>query len=169
MGAEPKNDAAGPEPSILRQILYGLLLFFAETYDNVIGLSTGPPLHDPVAVAVLLSNLNPAMDLGESSNNVLRFSDNGGERFLVNIVTDGQHGAEPLLTGQLGRTIVKPIAGGRMARGTVIPREVDVDAFWNIMIDCLQRADQWNDTRLERVSGERSLPGRTMALEIIRD
>jgi uridine nucleosidase len=147
LGDEPKQDAVGSRPSILRQILHSLLVFFAETYDTVFGLGAGPPLHDPIAVAVLLSNLNPIMD---PSKNVLRFNDNDRERFLVNVVTDGQHGTDSLLTGQLGRTIVKPVASGKMTGGTTIPREVDVDAFWDVIMDCLRRADQWNVARSER-------------------
>jgi uridine nucleosidase len=144
LGVDPKEDALISGQSILRQTLHSLLLFFAKTYNSIFGLGTGPPLHDPVAVAVLLSNLNPAMGPREMSENMLRFSDNDGERFVVNVVTEGQHGRDPLRTGQLGRTIVKPVPGGKKVGGIAIPRRVDVDAFWDMIVDCIQRADQWN-------------------------
>lgn len=147
MGVEPTGDAVGSGSSILRQTLHALLLFFAKTYDTIFALGTGPPVHDPVAVAVLLSNLNPAIDLHEMSKNILRFSDNDGERFVVKVVTDGQHGIDPLQTGQLGRTIVTPVTDGKKVGGISIPRGVDVDAFWDMIMDCLQRADQWNIAR----------------------
>lgn len=48
------------QPSTLRRMLHDLLTFFAHTYASVFGITAGPPLHDPLAVAVLLSNLNPS-------------------------------------------------------------------------------------------------------------
>lgn len=144
LGVDPKEDALISGQSILRRTLHSLLIFFAKTYNSVFRLGTGPPLHDPVAVAVLLSNLNPAIGPRETSTNMLRFSDNDGERFVVSVVTDGQHGGDPLHTGQLGRTIVEPIPGVERVRGVAIPRGVDVDTFWDMLMDCIQRADQWN-------------------------
>ncbi|KAI9785288.1 MAG: Uridine nucleosidase 1 [Candelina submexicana] len=40
--------------SHLRQLLHDLLTFFAATYAEVFGLTSGPALHDPLAVAVVL-------------------------------------------------------------------------------------------------------------------
>ncbi|OJD15280.1 hypothetical protein AJ78_04465 [Emergomyces pasteurianus Ep9510] len=131
-------------PSVLRQILHALLIYFGRTYDNVFGLDVGPPLHDPVAVAVLLSNLNSGND-GSKHPGLLRFDDGDGERFLVDVVTDGQHSSDPELTGELGRTHASPLERGKS--GVTIPRGVNVDAFWNIVLDCLKRADDWNNSR----------------------
>jgi uridine nucleosidase len=134
-------DAAGASPTpptVLRQILHALLIFFAQTYDAVFGIDIGPPLHDPVAVAVLLSNLNKGR-----KTPLLLFHDNEGERFLVDVVTDSIHGGDIVLTGQLGRTLAKPIAQPEMG-GVTIPRSVDVDKFWDIILDCLRRADKCN-------------------------
>ena len=44
-------------PSPLRQMLHSLLAFFSQTYNSVFGLASGPPLHDPLAVAVILDTL----------------------------------------------------------------------------------------------------------------
>ncbi|PGH08815.1 hypothetical protein AJ80_07774 [Polytolypa hystricis UAMH7299] len=137
ISSDPKSTA-----TILRQILHALLNFFATTYDTVFGLSAGPPLHDPLAVAVLLSNLNHPV--GGEQKPLLRFDDNDGERFLVNVVIDGQHSRDPLIVGQLGRTVTTSVPGGKSIGGVAIPRGVDVDAFWNIVQDCLQRADDFN-------------------------
>ncbi|GAD97770.1 hypothetical protein PVAR5_6450 [Paecilomyces variotii No. 5] len=139
------TDDMSSEPTVLRRILHALLTFFANTYETVFGLDAGPPLHDPLAVAVMLSNLNPSFSQA-NPDKALKFSDKGGERFVVNVVTDGKHGTDVSVTGQLGRTIVEPATGG----GVAIPRGVDLDAFWNIIIDCIQRADEWNASRVRK-------------------
>ncbi|KAJ5384666.1 hypothetical protein N7517_002577 [Penicillium concentricum] len=130
------------EPTILRQILHALLTFFATTYEKAFGLTTGPPLHDPIAVAVILSTLNPAF-AKTHPDQALAFDDKGGERFAVSIVTDGQHGKDASTTGQLGRSIATPVEGP----GVAIPRGVDLDAFWNIILQCVQLADDCNAAR----------------------
>lgn len=130
------------EPTILRQILHALLNFFAATYEKTFGLATGPPLHDPLAVAVVLSTLNPAF-ARKHPDQALAFDDRGGERFAVRIVTDGRHGKDVTETGQLGRSIAIPLAGP----GVAIPRGVDLDAFWNMILQCVQLADDCNAAR----------------------
>jgi uridine nucleosidase len=127
-----------PSPSVLRQILHALLTFFAGTYKTVFGIDSGPPLHDPLAVAVILSNLNPSFAKSHPDK-AIRFDDMGGERFAVTVVTDGHHGKDVSITGQLGRTIVKPMEG----RGIAIPRGVDTDAFWDLVVYCVERAEQF--------------------------
>lgn len=106
------------------------------------GLNEGPPLHDPLAVAVVLSNLNPAL-AQQPAGQVLQFDDKGGERFALKIVTDGQHGKDVSVTGQLGRSIAT--SSGTV--GVAIPRGVDLDAFWNLIIQCTQLADDCNAAR----------------------
>lgn len=129
-------------PTVLRQLYHDLLVFFASTYDTVFGLSSGPPLHDPLAVAVVLSNLNPVF-ANRHPDKAIKFNDNGGERFAVQIVTDGLHGKDVAITGQLGRSIAAPAE----TKGVAIPRAVDLDAFWNLVLECLQRADDHNAAR----------------------
>lgn len=130
------------EPTVLRQILHALLTFFAATYEKAFGLTTGPPLHDPLAVAAILSTLNPAF-ANKYPNQALAFDDKGGERFSLSIVTDGQHGKDISTTGQLGRSIATPVDGP----GIAIPRGVDLDAFWNMVLQCVQLADDCNAAR----------------------
>lgn len=129
IGELAKND--------LRQMLYELLLFFAGTYTAVFGIDEGPPLHDPIAVAVILSNLNPEYAQSNPAS-AIKFDDRDGERFLVNVVTDGQHGDTVAATGQLGRTIAKLVKG----KGVTIPRGMDIDSFWDLLISCLERAEK---------------------------
>jgi uridine nucleosidase len=104
----------------LRSMFYELLTFFAKTYAEVFGLTDGPPLHDPVAVAVLLAELD-----GEKSR--IDFNDNGGERFRVDV---------ELTEPELGRTNVMAVS-----EGVRIPRSLDADRFWRILNECLERTD----------------------------
>ncbi|KAK9854995.1 uncharacterized protein MYU51_003327 [Penicillium brevicompactum] len=127
------------EPTVLRQILHALLTFFAATYEKAFGLTTGPPLHDPLAVAVILSTLNPAFAT-QHPNQTLKFDDKNGERFALHIVTDGHHGEDVSVTGHMGRSIATPVDGP----GVAIPRGVDLEAFWNMILQCVQLADDCN-------------------------
>lgn len=117
-------------------------MFFANTYNTVFGLSTGPPLHDPLAVAVILSNLNPAF-AKKHPGQALKFHDNGGERFAIRIITDGLHGQDVAATGQLGRSFAAVVE----EHGVAVPRGVDVNAFWEMILDCIRRADECNAAR----------------------
>ncbi|BCR84092.1 uridine-cytidine N-ribohydrolase [Aspergillus chevalieri] len=135
------DDQSAP-PTVLRRLYHDLLVFFAATYDTVFGLSSGPPLHDPLAVAAVLSNFNPVF-ASLHPDKVIKFDDNGGERFSVQIVTDGLHGTDVATTGELGRSIAAPAE----VKGVAIPRGVDLDAFWNLILECLQRADDHNAAR----------------------
>ncbi|CAG8044071.1 unnamed protein product [Penicillium olsonii] len=130
------------EPTVLRQVLHALLTFFAATYEKAFGLTTGPPLHDPLAVAVILSTLNPAFAT-KHPNQALAFDDKDGERFALSIVTDGKHGKDVSVTGQMGRSIATPVDGP----GVAIPRGVDLEAFWNMILQCVQLADDCNAAR----------------------
>ncbi|KAI1908465.1 Uridine nucleosidase 1 [Ophidiomyces ophidiicola] len=132
----------GSEPSVLRRMLHALLLFFANTYQTVFGLDTGPPLHDPVSVAVLLSNLNSSQ-IGDKKD-ILWFNDDNGKRFAIDVVTDGVHGNDIQLTGQVGRTVATKAEG---TDGVTIPTAMDVDKFWDVILCCLERAEKCNSAR----------------------
>ncbi|KAL2871115.1 uridine-cytidine N-ribohydrolase [Aspergillus lucknowensis] len=134
------NDPSAP-PTVLRQMLYELLLFFASTYETEFGLTTGPPLHDPLAVAAILSTLNHEF-ASKHPNGVLKFDDRDGERFAVTVITDGLHGTDIALVGQLGRSVV-----ASHPSGVTIPRGVDLETFWGMILDCIRRADELNTAR----------------------
>ena len=116
--------------SNLRQMLYDLLLFFAHTYTEVFGFTVGPPLHDPIAVAVILSH---------RTNEELQFDDRGGERWNVDVITDGMHSTLGEHRGQLGRIVAKVAA---TEDGMCIPRGLDVQRFWAILEECVQQAER---------------------------
>ncbi|KAE8144323.1 Inosine/uridine-preferring nucleoside hydrolase domain-containing protein [Aspergillus avenaceus] len=135
------SDDTSVLPTTLRQMLHDLLLFFASTYEAVFGLKNGPPLHDPLAVAVILSTLNPEY-AKQHPNEALKFDDRNGERFDVDVATDGLHGTDVELVGELGRSRVVPGNAG-----VAIPRGVDLESFWNMILDCIKRADDCNAAR----------------------
>jgi uridine nucleosidase len=129
----------GKPPSKLRTMLVELVTYFAATYSSVFGLPS-PPLHDPLAVAAILTSL-PA-----SHPSAIPFYDRppsapstAHERFAVTVVTDGT--AEEAMAGltQTGRTIATLLPGGEP--GVRIPRGLDVGRFWEVLEECLERAE----------------------------
>lgn len=99
--------------------------FFAGTYAEVFSITEGPPLHDPLAVSAALY---PEI-----------FDDQGGERFQVDIVTDGVHSLTQSEVGELGRTKVTKLPPGE--GGCRIPRGVDLASFWGSLESALKKAD----------------------------
>ncbi|KAL8763616.1 MAG: hypothetical protein Q9184_000616 [Pyrenodesmia sp. 2 TL-2023] len=73
------SNPKGNETSDVRRMFHDLLVFFAHTYADVGGIPEGPPLHDPLAVAVVLC------DVGAER---LDFNNRNRERFTVDVVTD---------------------------------------------------------------------------------
>lgn len=71
---------------------------------------------------------------------LLQFNDNDGERYLVNVITDGSHGNDVRITGEVGRTVATKVAD--TPSGVTIPASLDVDKFWDIILDCLDRAEK---------------------------
>jgi uridine nucleosidase len=115
------NGKTGGQPTRMRRMYNELLMFFADTYKKVFGLTEGPPLHDPLAVAVLLwyhSDPSVAID----------FDDRNGERWDISVITEGD---------QVGRTVATAAK-----EGSVIPRSLDLEKFWNVLEECMDRADE---------------------------
>jgi len=121
----------------IRRMYHDLLIFYVETYREVFGLDQGCPVHDPVSVAVVL--------FAEGMKD-LAFYDRGRERWDINVITDGAH--EPIdyrkvrnvVHAQLGRTVAKEVAKG--GRGIRIPRGLNVGRFWDVVDECMQRAEE---------------------------
>ncbi|KAJ9668245.1 Uridine nucleosidase 1 [Coniosporium apollinis] len=132
---DPSVAGAGYSP--LRALFHDILTFFGETYDREFGLSAGPPLHDPLAVAAAVL---PAL-----------FDDRGGERYRVEVDTRGEHSEVPEEVLQLGRTRVELLEGGR--QGVRIPRTFDVPKFWWMIEGALGRAEGTTPLRREDVRG----------------
>ena len=102
------------------------MVFFASTYAEVFSITEGPPLHDPLAVSAAIY---PEI-----------FDDKDGERFQVDIVTEGIHSDIAEEVGELGRTKVIKLPPGE--GGCRIPRGVDLAKFWGSIEACLRCADE---------------------------
>ncbi|OCK95937.1 Inosine/uridine-preferring nucleoside hydrolase [Cenococcum geophilum 1.58] len=124
-GYDPRAITSGAKPSPVRALFTQILSFFAHTYAEVFALTSGPPLHDPLAVAAAIEPET--------------FNDVGGERFLVDIVTKGVHAADKASVGELGRTKVTKLPMGQP--GVRIPRGLDVTRFWYLTELALRSAD----------------------------
>ena len=112
--------ASPTKPTKLRQMYHDLLMFFAKTYAAVFGLNEGPPLHDPLAVAVLLND-HPR------EQTRIKFDDGDGERWDVDVQLAGD---------EIGRTKLRSVT-----EGILIPRSLDLERFWAVLNQCLERAD----------------------------
>ena len=124
----------------LRTMLVELLYFFAKTYADTFGITAGPPLHDPLAMAAVLTGTEDEItfyDWDEKKSAGPKHD----ERFNVTVNTEGtfeeaQNGKET------GRTIAVEVPVGE--DGVRIPRAVDVGQFWKVIEECMERADEEN-------------------------
>lgn len=108
-------------PSRLRRMFSELLAFFGKRYADCHGFIEGPPLHDPVAVALLLAG-------PEREDARVKFDEREGERFKVDVEVGGE---------ERGRTTIHPAP-----EGVRIPRGLDHDKFWQVLHDCVERAEE---------------------------
>jgi uridine nucleosidase len=122
---DPSSADTNRTPSPLRALFTQIMSYFAGTYADVFAITEGPPLHDPLAVSAAIDS-----DI---------FNDNGGERFRVDIVTEGVHSVVQTDVGELGRTKVTKLAPGD--GGCRIPRSVDLAKFWGSIESCMKSAD----------------------------
>ncbi|KAB5580686.1 Inosine/uridine-preferring nucleoside hydrolase domain-containing protein [Coniochaeta sp. 2T2.1] len=121
--------------STLRKMLVELLFFFAKTYRDVFGIMEGPPLHDPLAVAAVLPGMGaddiPFYDADPVTG--------ARERYQVTVITDGTIEEAHAGLKETGRTVVRLLPPG--AEGVRIPRGLDIPKFWNVLEECIERAE----------------------------
>lgn len=134
-------EKTGKGKTTLRQMLVELLYFFAKTYSDVFGITAGPPLHDPLAVAAALLGTPdeiafPDWHEGKSA------APEHHERFEVSVVTEGSFDEARKGDKETGRTVAKVLPAG--SEGVIIPRSVDVPKFWQVIEECMERADEAN-------------------------
>ncbi|TVY47688.1 Uridine nucleosidase [Lachnellula occidentalis] len=138
--------------TILRRMLTDLLLFFAKTYAEVFGITAGPPLHDPLAVAAVFDGIAgleiPFYDFKSKGTGEEIGLGSGAEgkgrrreRYEVKIVTEGSHD-DASKGAQTGRSIVRLLPEGE--EGVKIPRGLNVGRFWQVLEECMERADEVN-------------------------
>jgi len=108
---------------------------------NVFGIEEGPPLHDPLAVAAVLTGVEgheiPFYDFDPRKPEAAGES----ERYEVKVITEGTH-EEAHAGAQTGRTVVKLLPPG--VDGVRIPRGLDIPMFWKVLEECCSRADSVN-------------------------
>ncbi|KYK55591.1 hypothetical protein DCS_07554 [Drechmeria coniospora] len=135
------GEKSGVGKSTLRTMLVELLYFFAKTYVDVFGITAGPPLHDPIAVAAVLIGTGDEIPFFEWDASK-SLSPRHDERFEVTVVTEGSFDEAKSGGKQTGRTLAKPLPVG--SEGVRIPRGMDVTKFWQVMEECIGRADVVN-------------------------
>ncbi|EXF84224.1 inosine-uridine preferring nucleoside hydrolase [Colletotrichum fioriniae PJ7] len=135
------GEKTGKGKTTLRQMLVELLMFFAKTYSDVFGITAGPPLHDPLAVAAVLTGTRheiPFYDYDAKKGNCVKYH----ERFELTVVTEGDLEEAKAGKSQLGRTVAKALPPG--SEGVRIPRGLDISMFWRVIEECTERADRVN-------------------------
>ena len=98
----------------LSKTIIGLLKFFAQTYNDVFEMPD-PPLHDPVAIAVLI---DPSVVSSRFVN--------------VEVELDGKF--------TRGATVVDIYKREERAANTTVALDLDAKKFWNLMIDAIEAA-----------------------------
>ncbi|CAK7264489.1 Uridine nucleosidase 1 [Sporothrix epigloea] len=127
----------GQGKTTLRTMLVQLLNFFADTYSKVFGITAGPPLHDPIAVAAVLTGTDFEIPFVESL-----VAGGAPERFDVTVVTQGTTDEALAGRAETGRTIARLLPPG--SEGVRIPRGIDTTLFWKVIEQCCARADAVN-------------------------
>lgn len=111
----------------LRTMFNELFIYVAGTYEDAWGMDDGAPLHDPLAVALILAD-HPDPEVR------IAFDDNNGERWSLDVVLSGL---------EEGRTVATKLKQGMP--GVFIPRSLDVNKFWLTLGACMERADEKTD------------------------
>ena len=68
--------------------------------------------------------------------------DVGNEQWRVKITTDGLHSDLEQEQGQVGRTVIDVPIEGIDGLGIRIPKCLDVNRLWEILDECLSRAEE---------------------------
>ncbi|KAJ5771944.1 uridine nucleosidase [Penicillium odoratum] len=131
------GNSSGSGKSTLRQMLVELLMFFADTYADVYQITAGPPLHDPLAVAVALIGTEYQIDFHEFTE---ASDSKQKERFSISIETNGSYEEAVAGAKKTGMSVQTKLPAG--SKGVRIPRSLDISKFWTVLEECFQRADK---------------------------
>lgn len=115
----------------------------ADPSSTTFGITAGPPLHDPLAVALVLAGTNDEIPFFDWDSKKSAHPEHN-ERFEVTVVTEGTFEEAQNEGKETGRTIAKILPPG--SEGVRIPRSCDTAKFWAAIEDCMERADEVNKT-----------------------
>lgn len=104
-------------------------------------ITAGPPLHDPLAVAAILTGTEDEIrffDWDEERSEKPQHD----ERFEVTVVTEGSIEEAKAGEKQTGRTMAKKLPAGEA--GVRIPRGCNEAQFWRVVEECMEKADEVN-------------------------
>ncbi|KAK5990857.1 Uridine nucleosidase [Cladobotryum mycophilum] len=135
------GEKTGTGKTWLRTMFVELLYFFAQKYSDAFGITAGPPLHDPLAVAAVLTGTPDEITFHDWHVDKSHHPKHD-ERFNVTVITEGTFDEAKQGDKQTGRTVAKQVDIG--GEGVRIPRGVDEAKFWQVIEECIQRADEAN-------------------------
>ncbi|KAJ6538460.1 Inosine/uridine-preferring nucleoside hydrolase domain-containing protein [Mycena vulgaris] len=122
----PGVNAALPKAATnLRHTLSTLIGFFADSYKSTFGFNNGPPLHDALTVAYISQP-----ELFQAT------------RYRVDVELTGAHSSGETVVDVWNYQACDPDAWGVGGKNCIVTRSVDVDGFFALFHDCIQRCDQ---------------------------
>jgi uridine nucleosidase len=117
LGNSSSSDGSG-EVFYVRRMLYELLGFFAKTYHDYFGFKAGPPVHDPLAVAALLTDDSFGAGLG------LEFGE-----YELDVILEGE---------RVGETVKI----GPSTKGVKVLEKINMDKFWELIYESLDNLEK---------------------------
>lgn len=121
-------------PSTIRTLFVEILAFFAKTYAGVFGITSGPPVHDPLAVAAAFM---PELFVDDKTSE-------GPVRYTVDVITHDARipSSQESGSSQCGRTVVLPLPQDSKLNGVRIPIALDAEKVWELFDQCLELAEK---------------------------
>lgn len=121
-----------PTTNFVRRMLYELLEFFGATYLREFGdeFKAGPPVHDPLAVVALLPLYFPG---GGPPDLKMKYTE-----YAMDVVTDGSPNPKDQ-QNHVGQTV---IVGEDREYGVRVVESMDLDVFWNLLLESLYVLDR---------------------------
>ena len=107
-------------PSTVRRMLYELLQYFGETYLTKFNFTAGPPVHDPLAVTVLIPEYFPDM----KDTLAVQY-----EKYKIDVILEGD---------QIGRTV---LVDKDQINGVAVVLNLNVSHFWDLIMESLAFLD----------------------------
>ena len=143
--------------STLRTMLCELLTYFSATYARVFSITAGPPLHDPLAVAVVLPTDEIAWQMDRARIHVVCHGEQVGMTTANRAPEPAPEPASPEPAAAATTAVPRVGLGGGVHPQDVyamvkVPQAVDVDAFWNVLLGLVAQADgrySWPAERAE--------------------